>query len=369
MRSIYINAHDLISLEHTIRELEQENRTKAILFLMADEEHYTEDLLGPILHEIKKPLIGGIFPELIFEGKRKKKGVLLLPLSFDLKTQLFDLNENSEDFLKQLKNVQVDSISSQSSLFVFADALSAHKASFIESLFDFFGMNTSYVGGGAGSLSFEPFPCIISNKGLSANAAVIGWADRKMSLGVAHGWKALSGILKITQTDQNLIKTINWEPAAEVYKAFVEEHSGKIITAENFYEIAKSYPLGIEKLDSEMIVRDPVWLTNEGLQLIDKIREGEYIKILNGDLGSLLEGASHAKKLVLSKLKEEMDHDALFCIGCISRVLFMNETYEKELAILSENKNVSGILSLGEIANEGDSFLEIYNKTIAIGIW
>ncbi|RZT96256.1 hypothetical protein EV201_0892 [Ancylomarina subtilis] len=369
MRSIYIHAHDLVNLEHTIRELEQEKQTKAVLFLMADADHYTKDLLAPILNEIKKPFIGGVFPELIFEGERKNSGVLLLPLSFEIKTQLFDLNENSEDFLKQLKDVQVDSLASQSSLFVFVDALSSHKVSFIESLFDFFGMNTSYVGGGAGSLSFESLPCIISNEGIHANAAVIGWADKKMTLGVAHGWKAISDVLKITQTDHNLVQTINWEPAVEVYKTFVEAHSGKKITADNFYEIAKSYPLGIEKLDAEMIVRDPIWLTSEGLQLIDEIREGEYIKILNGDLESLLEGASNAKDLALSNLQNEMDHDALFCIDCISRVLFMNETYGMELGILSENKKVSGILSLGEIANEGDSFLEIYNKTIAIGIW
>ncbi|MCZ4695997.1 hypothetical protein DWB61_14870 [Ancylomarina euxinus] len=369
MRSFYIQSEDINSLENHLAQLDIEDETKSILFLMADEDQFSEDQLNPILRRIKKNLIGGIFPELIFNGRSKKTGVLLLTLPFELRTQVFDLSGNSDEFFSQLEKAQHNSMNSLSSLFVFVDAMSQNKENFMQALFNFFGMNTSYIGGGAGSLRLESVPCIINNQGIYANSAVIGWGNKPISLGVAHGWYSFSGVLKITETLGNIVKSINWRPAFEVYKEIVDVHSGMSLTSDNFSELAKSYPLGIEKLDAEMIVRDPFKLCPQGLHFIDAIHEGEYVKVLHGDIESLIEGASKAQVLALSKSNENMDQDSLFCIDCISRVLFMKEFYRKELETVAADKHVSGVLTIGEIANEGDSFLEIYNKTIVLGVW
>ncbi len=369
MRSFYISEKDRTKLEKCLNQLSEEKETKAILFLMADANHYSDNELTPLLRECSKPIIGGIFPELIFEGKRKETGVLLLPLSFDLKAQVFDLSENVDKYHKQLEEVQKDSMNPLSSLFVFVDSLAQRKNQFIETLFNFFGVNTTYIGGGAGSLSFEKLACIISNKGLHTNSAIIGWGNQKMTLGVAHGWHSFSDVLKVTETENNVVKSLNWRPAFEVYKETVDSHSNIKLTPDNFSEIAKSYPLGIEKLDAEMVVRDPFKSSANGLHFVDSIQEGEYVKVLHGDLESLIKGAEIAKELALSKLDKKMDENSLFCIDCISRVLFMRESFSKELEVISNNKDVSGVLTIGEIANEGDSFLEIYNKTIVLGVW
>ncbi len=369
MRSFYIQAEDINSLENHLTQFEFENETKSILFLMADENHFSEERLIPLLNALKTPVIGGIFPELIYDSDVKESGVLLVPLPFELRTQLFDLSENSEAFLNQLETIQGKSMNPLSSLFVFVDALSQNKETFMEALFNFFGMNTSYIGGGAGALSLQSQPCIINNQGVHLNSAVIGWSLRNISLGVAHGWHSFSGVLKVTETEQNLVKSINWRPAFDVYKEIVDTHAGISLNSDNFSEHAKSYPLGIEKLDAEMVVRDPLKRCPEGLLFVDSILEGEYVKVLHGDMASLIEGAAKAKEFAQSKIDKDMDQKSLFCIDCISRVLFMQESYKKELETISLNKNVFGVLSIGEIANSGDSFLEIYNKTIAIGIW
>ena len=54
-------------------------------------------------------------------------------------------------------------------------------------------------------------------------------------------------------------------------------------------------------------------------------------------------------------------------INCISRVLFMEDDYEKELEILDPTNSSFGACTFGEVANSGDSFLEIYNKTAVVG--
>ncbi|MGZ2371437.1 FIST signal transduction protein [Ancylomarina sp. YFZ004] len=369
MRSFYIQAEDINSLEKHLTQLNIEDETKSILFLMADEKQFNDERLSPLLRKIKKPLIGGIFPELIFNGQVKKTGVILLPLSFELHTQTFNLSSNSDDLLDQLEEIQCNSMNPLGSLFVFIDALSQNKETFMEALFNFFGMNTSYIGGGAGSLSFESIPCVINNRGIHSNSAVIGWGNKPMSLGFAHGWHSFSDVLKVTETQGNIVTSINWRPALDVYKEIVEEHSGMSLTSGNFSELAKSYPMGIEKLDAEMVVRDPFKSCSQGLHFVDAIQEGEYVRILHGDIESLIEGAAKAKDLALAKLDENMDQDSLFCIDCISRVLFMKESYTKELEVVAKNKQVSGLLTIGEIANDGDSFLEIFNKTIVLGVW
>ncbi len=369
MRSLYISEKDSSKLEKYLYRLSEEKETKAILFLMADTDKYSERELSPILNKCLKPLIGGIFPELIFKGKRKETGVLLIPLSFNLKIQVFDLSQNVDAYQTRLEEIQRNSVSPLSSLFVFVDSLAQQKNLFMETLFNSFGVNATYIGGGAGSLSFEKRACIISNKGLHVNSAIIGCGNQKMNLGVAHGWHSFSDVLKVTETDNNIVKTLNWRPAFEVYRETVEAHSNIKLTSENFSEIVKSYPLGIEKLDAEMVVRDPFKFSENSLHFVDLIQEGEYVKVLHGNLESLIKGAEIAKDLALTNLDEEMDQNSLFCIDCISRALFMKNSYSKELDAISNDKNVSGVLTIGEIANEGDSFLEIYNKTIVLGVW
>ena len=369
MNASYIEPNDIRSLDHSLLMLALDDATLSVLFLMAYEEQYPENILIPLLQKNNKPIIGGIFPELIFMGERKSKGVLLLPLPFVLNTQRFDLSQTPEDFLKQLESVQNDSLDPSSTLFVFMDAMSDNKEFFIESLFNFFGSNPTYIGGGAGCLKFEPFPCIITNSGIYTNAAVIGWANKKTALGVAHGWQPVSEPLKVTKAVKNALIGINWKPAFEVYKEIVEKHSGMQFTADNFFQIAKSYPLGITKIDAEMVVRDPFKVTDNILHMVDVINEGEYIVILHGNMDSLLAGASKAKEIAFEKAEDSMDQRSVFCIDCISRVLYMQNDFKKELEIIGKNVTVTGILTIGEIANSEESFLEIYNKTIVLGIW
>lgn len=369
MKAFCISTNNIDLLSKQLIEIDQSTVYKSALILMADKNHYSNETLTPLLKKFNKPIIGGVFPEVIYMGERKKEGVLLLALETELKTQLFDLSDNSDEYFRLLESFMDDSPEPKSGLLVFIDALSSNKQCFIESLFNFFGIFPTYMGGGAGSLSFESFPNIIDNDGMHSNAVVIGWLNEKIALGVAHGWHSFSEPLKVTEACGNQIKSINWEPAFEIYKQIVEQHSGLEINSDNFFQIARSYPLGIVKIDAEMVVRDPFKVNNNAIHLVDLISEGEYVHILHGDLKSLLAGASKAKEMAFSKLGEGRDPKSVFCIDCISRVLYLQDDFEKELQIIAKDIEANGILTIGEIANPGESFLEIYNKTVVIGIW
>ncbi|WP_459939537.1 hypothetical protein [Desulfonatronum parangueonense] len=52
----------------------------------------------------------------------------------------------------------------------------------------------------------------------------------------------------------------------------------------------------------------------------------------------------------------------------MSRVLFLEHNFDKELAAVEREMPLVGALTLGEIANTGDAYLEFYNKTSVVGI-
>jgi hypothetical protein len=127
-------------------------------------------------------------------------------------------------------------------LFVFMDGLSQHISALIESMFNCWGLLPNYIGGGAGSLTFERKSCVFTGEGLLKDAAVFALADIKSGVGVAHGWKPVTGPLKVTEADRNTIISLNWRPAFEVYRETVEKISGKSFDNTDFFQLAKGFP-------------------------------------------------------------------------------------------------------------------------------
>jgi hypothetical protein len=347
------------NLSNAIAKLNADNDIHSLLIFMADNSILNECDINQALRTSSKPILGGIFPGIIYNGEHHESGILIVGLSYGMKTTSISLsdcevlNQKIEDFYK---NVDV----SNHSLLLFVDAFADYKIKFIESLYNHFGISVRYLGGGAGSLSFKRKPTVFTEKGILENAAVIGLVKNKIEIGVAHGWTPISNPLKVTEAEGNKIKSINWEPAFEVYKKIIKEHSGLNLEKENFFSIAKSYPFGMTKIQSNFVVRDPISSHENELIIVDEIPQGEFVYVLHGNKEQLLKGAREARDSGVSN-----NDNSIFCIDCISRVLYMKDNFGEEIKTIDENKNVCGVLTIGEIANS-DNSLEIYNKTVVV---
>jgi len=366
MDTIYINSNNIEELTKAFNNCEKNNNIKSFMLLMADTNHYKVSELEPLLKASSKKIIGGIFPEIIFNGARKKEGLIIIPSDETLKIATFNLDQTNEEVTDVLMQQFGEMSEISGTLMVYVDGLGSNKNAFLESIFNFFGGNVHYLGAGTGSLKFHSFPNIIGNNGLFENAGIIGHYPHKVDIGVAHGWEPISKPLKLTKTDGKKIISINWEPAFEVYKKIVEQHSNLKFEDSTFLDLAKSYPIGIAVIDSEMLIRDPYAVEDNSILLLDSIEEGAYVNIMHGNMELLLDGAETARKKAFSNKNEKKK---VFCIDCISRVLYMNEDFDKELTIIQKEGKVNGALSLGEIANIGESFLECYNKTVVVAKW
>jgi hypothetical protein len=362
MSSYYLTTSS--ELKNIAQSIQNDVSIQSLMVCVADKSCDAVTTLIDELNLLQLPFFGGIFPEIVFKNQRKQEGILIIALDYKVDNYLVHLdNENEIEHQIEIIGNSIDQ--NANTTWIYVDCFNNNKTSFIESLYQNLGYSFTYVGGGAGSLSFEQIPSVFNNTGIYKNAAVLAFATTNLSLGVAHGWSPISDKLKVTKTNGNNIISLDWKPAVEVYMAIVEKHAKSKFEDKGFFELAKSYPLGMVKVGGDSIVRDPIMIQNNELVIVDRVNEGEFVQILNGDMNSLLDGARNAKFLAHGN----QNNNNVFCIDCISRVLYMNDDFQKEIDIIKGNQTLNGILTIGEIANNSQTFLEIFNKTTVVITW
>lgn len=349
----------LQDLKDELVNLQEDSSINSIMLFASAENNFSFYKIEQVLKLNFKPLLGGIFPEIIANGKREKSGFVIIGMNQVMHVESCNCNQ-------PLNFQEIDKIPNINSVLCFVDAFWDKKTKFMNTLYDEIGPFVSYLGAGAGSLKLTSTPCVFVNQKVIQNAAVVGFLETKIKTAVAHGWKPFSKLLKVTETVGNKITSLNWKPAFSVYKEIIEAHSKLKISPTNFFDVAKSYPLGLIKLDDEMLVRDPIETDGVFLKMIDEVPQGEYVKVMHGNIDSLLDGA----KEIHSSLSNSKDSNyKSFCIDCISRVLFLENEFDKELEIINPDGGCNGVLSIGEIVNSKSGNLELHNKTIVLGRW
>lgn len=369
MQIQYFDNTDIKFLNEQLLKFEEDSTVKGILLLACDKNEYTPAVIDPVLKSFKKPIFGGIFPAIIHTNQKYETGFIITTFKDSLVINTINrISSPDTDFENIILNVS-ESYLNTKTMFIFIDGFAERIGSFIESIFTIFGLEFNYIGGGAGSLSLKQKPCIITNQGLKQDCAIMVGIEKVSGIGVKHGWVPIAGPFKITDSQKTILKELDYKPAFDVYKEVVEAHSQKPIQTDNFFESAKAYPFGINKVDAENVVRDPLSIgDNNSLICVGELQTGSFVNILTGDKNLLVKAAGEAMKTALES-RQDPPEEMIFFVDCISRVLFLEEDFTEELEeVISNYKKVPliGALTIGEIANNGKDYLEFYNKTSVI---
>ncbi len=358
----------LDGLQQALEVMESDSEVQGIMILAADGNGWTATDIDPLVSGLKKPVWGGVFPQVLFGKENLATGTVVAGVTTPVKTLILsEIGGEDRDLEEDLEPWEEEALENHT-MFVFMDGLSSGVNAVKEALFNCLGLQANYIGGGAGSLSFVQKPCLFTNQGLVQDAAVLALTDMASGIGVAHGWQSVSEPLKITESKGNRIVSINWEPAFQVYRKTVESLSGQSFNDDNFFDIAKGYPFGIIKMAAEMVVRDPIEVTEDGSMVcVGEVPVNSFVHILQGDTESLVKGALEARSIAEKAVPHEAE-PVTFFIDCISRVLFMEEDFNREMETVYGGGLLLGALTLGEIANTGKSYLEFYNKTSVVGL-
>lgn len=362
----YISSSDQSVLEDQISSMVSNEKITAVIILASENVVQNENQFSEYLQNQTKPLVGGLFPGLIIKNKLCKNGALIVGVERCVETVTLPffseyVDERLLPFSEQLKD---DCL-----LMMFFDGLSTGVEEFKEGLFYNLGLSYQYFGGGTGKSDFSRGHTVISNEGLLMDAAVILAVPLNVGIGVAHGWHPVTDEIKVSKAEKNIVYELNGKPALEVYLDAIRELVGERMTPEKFHDVSKRFPFGIAKMSSDMVVRDPIDFTEDkGIVCVGEIPNGSFVHILSGSVRSLVNGAMHAKNVALEHYNQKTHAPGFYMmVDCISRYLFLEDAYEIEVDAMDVSE-LYGVLSLGEIANTGDSYLELYNKTVVLCI-
>jgi hypothetical protein len=369
MRTHFQPSDRLSDFFSALEAFKADPEVKSILVFAADGNDWKPEAFIQQIGIEETPIFGGVFPRVLFEAVSYETGFILLGLPSAVDISVVEgLSDTAVDFDSRVMPIAREwaDLPGPQTLLVLADALSTRIAALVKSLFYCFGLDSNFIGGGAGSLSFEQKPCLFCSEGLIMDAALLVRLPLHSGIGVAHGWEPVSEVMKVTESEGTRIQTLDWEPAYSCYRRMVEAHSGQQFNESNFFDIAKGYPFGIGKLGGEAVVRDPLQANEaEELVCVGEVPKGSFVRILHGTSESLVNAA--AKSFALSQESYPAGAPrpglALF-IDCISRALFLEERLAEELAeVKPDSFPLIGAMTLGEIANSGKDYLEFYNKT------
>ena len=342
---------------------------QALLVLAGDGNQFQPEAIDPLLQKVGVPVFGGCFPQVIYEEQHFEKGTIVMGLGSAVNLAVIeDISQPTADFDAALESIHLDQ-ESDSTLFVFVDGFSSKISALIEALFDHFGLESNYIGGGAGSLSMVQQPCLLTNQGMLVDAAVIAQLDCPSGVGVSHGWEVVDGPFRVTNSDNNTIKELEYRKASDVYREAIESRLGNT-SGDDFFEHAGSFPFGIGKLGTEMVVRDPVVMSDEGwLTCVGEVPQESVVYVLNGQPKQLLLAAEAAlaKATTAYAVHTKAPNVTIF-FDCVSRVLFLGDDFNQEVrAVHQPAVPLIGAATIGEIANSGKDYLEFYNKTCVVG--
>lgn len=362
------------AIRNIMAEMAASDSTRCVMLLCCDDSRYTPEFLDDILTEFPKPVFGGIFPGLIYRKEKMASGFIAVGFSGDADVHVVrDLSDPAVDYDASIDSA-FPSPSEHPTMFVFADAFARRIGSLIDSLFTIFGLEINYLGGGCGSLDFleggaRQHPCLITNEGVLEDAAVLAMVDMHSGIGVSHGWKKISGPYKVTKAHENMILELDWQPAFEVYREAVQRKIDCLFDGKSFFTVAKDFPFGIAKMETDRVVRDPFYVDGTAIAFGTSIPTESFIDILTGDEKSLLEAAVDARDKAMASMQGHDGPKSMLVMDCVSRALYMGDAFQQEVdALNAYDCPLVGALTVGEVANTRNEFLEMYNKTCVVGV-
>ncbi len=316
------------------------------------------------------PLIGAIFPALVYGSEFKCQGVLLicLPgrplwhLEADLPQDKEKLSTCLDSISKHLEKGIKDS--EDTALFMIFDAMVPNISTILDDLYVSLGDSVHYMGVNAGSETFTPIPCLFDDKNIIQNGLLTILLTPHRGAILEHGYLAPEKTIVATSTKANCITHIDWKPAFDIYKERVKNQFNIEITAENFYQYGAHFPFGIIRADGEVLVRIPVMIgEDKSLYCVGEIPENSILTLLDAPEPASL----HTVEDLTSKLGNSQENILFYCAGRRMHLEDAASNELKDLKNINGNNTFAGALSLGEIgSSQIGGYPLFHNATLVV---
>lgn len=257
-------------------------------------------------------------------------------------------------------------------LLVFVNWLDAHIYRYLDKLFSLTHENVTIMGVGCGQIDGVPKAILSRNGKALHDGFLIASSHKHSCIETGHGAKFHDGYFIAHTQDGNHIMTINGENAFEFYANMLKHHFNEELSVENIFEMGLKYPFGISSTLRETPLRIPVSVHEGAIVVSGPIDEDSTLCLMKSTPHELMK----ASVVALETIKTHCPHleeKSSFIIECMGRQSVLGKDFQQELDVIASElqatQNTFGVLSLGEIANNANQYIEYFNESCVIGLF
>ncbi len=359
-----------LDIDHIEKTLFDDTSDKSgYIIMLAEEDMFYATALVDLFKLHNCNFAGGIFPKIIDQGKLRKRGVIINKIKGKAQTFVLEANTHEQEQLQPM--VEYVRQNNPESAIMFIDGMTPFISKLISSIYRYLGTSVRYFGGGAGTSDLIQKPVIFTDKGMLENSIVLMFTPATAHISIKHGWEKYNGPLLVTEAKNNIIKSINWESAFDIYRKTLGKDSS-IINASNFRKYASNYPLAFYRENDEFIIRSPFMVKKDGaIMCVGHVDDNALIYIMRGDKQQLKEAAVKSAK---ESLQLAGSAGNLIVYSCISREHFLGSEIHSEIKAIKDvyyqfphSQNFSGALTLGSFGSMKTGYLEFFTKSVLTG--
>jgi len=237
-----------------------------------------------------------------------------------------------------------------------SDGLAGDQQEVVRGAYGVLGAQVPLVGGCAGDdlkmrSTFQFFGDRVMQN--SVVGAAIG-SDSPIGIGVQHGWRAVGEPMVVTASSENRVLALDDQPALDAYMSRLEAPAAASKDEASFTHFAMTHPLGISrKAGDEVRFVSGADLAEGSLNCIAAIPQGSMVRIMEGDISSVLQATNTACEQALAGLGERPPV-GLMAFDCIARKGVLGDPGSaSEVGEISRYANgapVAGFYTYGEFA-------------------
>ena len=194
-------------------------------------------------------------------------------------------------------------------------------------------------------------------------------SDAPLGIGVRHGWRRVGEPMVVTNSDGNLLFSLDDEPALDAYLRHLDAPEEAYVDSAAFTRFAITHPLGMSRRSGEE-VRFVAEADFEARSLvcIANVPKGGLAWFMEGDESSVIAATDEACQEALGSLGERLPL-GLLAFDCIARRGVLGEEgVQREVDRLTEfapSTPVAGFYTYGEFARTRGT-TGFHNQTLVV---
>jgi len=305
-----------VSLDNAVKELTDKLDHKLLsTYIIYYTENYAYKELHGLLHQTlpNVPFIGCSSCQALMteKGFFKEPAIALMGIYDDgissygtgfADLKQFDSVEQATKHAIERALIKANRIGEVPSLIIL-HSTPGHEESIINLMDKLFGTLVPIIGGSSADSSLSKRWSVMSDESFSDNGISLSllFPSSSLSSGLSAGYSPTEFVGQVTRSEGRLIYEIDGEPAKEIYREWISDHSSIDIDDAFIFEHVTCFPLGriVGDLYDQPYYKltHPLQITDSGtLEVFANIEEGEEITLMTGHKEQLVNRVSRVIK-------------------------------------------------------------------------